>query len=240
MLIPVQSKPWFQQEHYLLHSEKTIIGRGSDCHVCVSHPNVSRRHIELVWNGALLVASHLSPVNPTLVNGAPLLTPRALLSGDRIEIATGIELRVELFGVNEDAPTEPLRAGERRIYSIVHADVTSYARLVENDDVGAAQQLETCTDIIRSETERQGGWIENIAGDSLLMLFSSAYSSVTASIAWQKRLRELNAPLPYARRMEFRAGVNSGDVLVTPGRKRSGRRGQHCRAHPEVLRRLAE
>jgi adenylate cyclase len=144
------------------------------------------------------------------------LTPRALLSGDRIEIATDIELRVELFGADEDAPTEPVRAGERRIYSIVHADVTSYARLVENDDVGAAQQLETCADIIRSETERQGGWIENIAGDSLLMLFSSAYSSVTASIAWQKRLRELNAPLPHARRMEFRAGVNSGDVLVTP------------------------
>ena len=49
-----------------------------------------------------------------------------------------------------------------------------------------------------------------------MILFTSAFSAVTSAISWQRRIEALNSPLHASRRMEFRVGVNSGDVLITP------------------------
>jgi class 3 adenylate cyclase len=163
-----------------------------------------------------LVVSQLSPVNPTLVNGVPLSTPRRLRTGDRIEIADGIEFRVELFDFGEDIPTEPRRVNERRMYAILHADVVAYSRLVEKDDAATARQFEAFLDIIRYESESVGGHIEHVAGDGILILFTSASSAVASAVGWQQKVRSLNRELPLERRMEFRVGINSGDVLITP------------------------
>ena len=217
VLIPTEAQPWFNQQHYMLGRGKTTIGRAPDCHVRINHPNVSRVHCEMFWSGGDLMIAHKSPVNPTLVNGMPLADPRLLKSGDRIELAHGVEFRLELFaGDSDDASTEPRREGDRRMFAILHADVVSFSRLVEDNDIETARQFESCLKIIRSESERVGGRIENLAGDAILIFFTSASAAVNSAISWQRRITVLNQGLDAARRMEFRVGVNSGDVLVTP------------------------
>ena len=217
ILIPLEPTSWFRREFYMIGRERTTVGRASDCTVSVNHPNVSRVHFSLAWRDGELALTHESPINPTLVNGLPVSGPTVLRTGDRIEIATGVALRVELFDrASDDMPTEPRQYGARRLAAIVHADVVSYSRLVE-DDVGAtALQFETALGIIRAESEALGGRIENVAGDAVLVFFDSCVSALRSAISWQKRQKALNQDLPPNRRMEFRVGVNVGDVLVSP------------------------
>jgi class 3 adenylate cyclase len=216
ILIPAGTKPWNDKEHYLLRRDQTTIGRGSDCDIRINHPTVSRVHAALTWTDGELVLAHLSPVNPTLVNGVPVGEKCPLESGDVIEIADGIALRLELFGGNEDVATEPRGRNIRRIYAILCADVAEYARLVEDDDIATARQLENCIAIIRQHTERADGRVSNVAGDGVLSMFTSTESAVSCAIGMQRSILSLNKSLPPGRRMEFRVGINSGDVLITP------------------------
>jgi class 3 adenylate cyclase len=217
ILIPIQTKPWFRQEFYLLGLGRVVIGRGSDCQIGVNHPNVSRQHCELYWVGLELMIAHGSSTNPTLVNGLPAVEARSLRTGDRIEIAEGVAFRVQLFdAASDEAPTQPRRYGDHRAYAIVHTDVVSYSRLVEADVVGAARQFERSLEIIRKESEARGGRIENVSGDAVLVLFDDAASAVRAARSFQTKIAAFNVALDPARRMEFRVGGDYGDVLVTP------------------------
>jgi len=217
ILIPVEPKRWSDRGHYLLRRGRTTIGRGSDCDIRIGHPTVSRVHAELSWTGGALLLKHLSPVNPTFVNGAPVAEPRYLRTGDIIEIADGVALRVELFGSGDDSPTEPRGRDVRRMYAVTYADVFGYARLVEQDDIETARRLEACFKIIRDRTEGADGRVAQTSGDGILLLFNSAGSAVQSAIAWQSDISRRNETLPASARMEFRVGINSGDVLVTPG-----------------------
>ena len=60
------------------------------------------------------------------------------------------------------------------------------------------------------------GRIFQIIGDGIVALFNSAASAVKSAVVVQSELARRNAALPPARRMEFRIGINSGDLLVTP------------------------
>jgi class 3 adenylate cyclase len=215
VLIPLEPRPWSDQEHYLLRRDRTTIGRAPECDIRISHPTVSRLHAELAWIDGRPTIRHLSPVNPTLVNGLPIGEPRTLRSGDLIEIAETIVFRLELFG-SDDELTEPRHGDERRMYAIVCADVAGYSRLVESDDIGTARQVEACFKAIRGESEIASGRIVQITGDGLVLLFTSAAAAVNSTLAWQRRIADLNAPLAPHRRVEFRAGINSGDLLMTP------------------------
>ncbi len=217
LLIPIETNPWFRQEFYLLGLGRTVIGRGADCQIGVNHPAVSRQHCELYWAGLELMIAHGSSTNPTLVNGLPVVEPRPLRTGDRIEIAERVAFRVQLFdAASDEAPTQPRRYGDQRAYAIVHTDVVSYSRLVEADVVGAAKQFERSLEVIRKESEARGGRIENVSGDAVLVLFDDAASAVRAARAFLAKIAAFNAPLDPVRRMEFRVGVDYGDVLVTP------------------------
>ena len=215
-MIPVEPKPWSDQSHYLLRRDRTTIGRGSSCDVRIGHPRVSRLHAEVAWNGATLILTHLSPVNPTFVNGSPVTDPYPLGTGDIIELGDGIALRVELFGANDEAATEPRGQDVRRMYAVILADVFAYSRLVEQNDVATARQLEACVKIIRDQTERMQGRVVQVAGDGILLVFNSAGAALKSAIAWQSDISRNNESLPMGQRMEFRVGINSGDVLVTP------------------------
>ena len=216
VLVPVEPKLWSDERHYLLRRDTTTIGRGSNCNVRISHPRVSRVHAEVAWIGPTLMLTHLSPVNPTFVNGAPVTDPRPLRTGDIIELADGIALRVELFGASDEAATEPRGQDIRRMYAVIFADVFAYSRLVEQDDAGTARQFEASFKIIRDETERMDGRIVQVAGDGILLVFNSAGAALKSAIAWQSDISRLNESLPIQRRMEFRLGINSGDILITP------------------------
>ena len=212
----MEPKLWSEQPHYLLRRDRTTIGRGSGCDIHIGHPTVSRLHLELTWRAKTLILTHLSSVNPTFVNGAPVAEPRPLRNGDIIEVADGVALRVELFDGGDKAATQFRGLDVRRMYAILSADVFGYARLVEHDDLATARQLEVCMKTIRDRVERMDGRVFQVAGDEIVALFNSAGSAVKSAVALQLDLARYNGVLPLARRMEFRVGINSGDLLVTP------------------------
>jgi len=212
----MEPKLWSEQPHYVLGQERTTIGRGSNCDIRIGNPTISRMHLELAWRAETLVLTHLSPVNPTFVNGAPVAEPRALRNGDIIEIADGVALRVELFDRGDEAATQFRGRDVRRMYAILSADVFGYTRLVEQDDLATARQFEGCLKIVRDRVEQMDGRVFQVAGDGIVALFNSAGSAVKAAAVWQLDIARRNAGLPPERRMEFRIGINSGDLLVTP------------------------
>jgi class 3 adenylate cyclase len=216
VLVPMEPKLWSEQPHYALREDKTTIGRGSGCDIRIANPTISRLHLELAWRGETLILTHLSPVNPTFVNGAPVAEPRALHNGDIIEVANGVALRVELFDSGDKEVTQFRGRDVRRMYAILSADVFGYTRLVEQDDIATARQLESCLKIVRDRVEQMDGRIFQIVGDGIVALFNSAASAVKSAVVVQSELARRNAALPPARRMEFRIGINSGDLLVTP------------------------
>ena len=213
----MEPKPWSEQPHYVLRPDKTTLGRGSSCDIRIGDPTISRVHLELAWRAETLILTHLSPVNPTFVNGAPVAEPRPLRNGDIIEVADGVALRLELFGGGDEAATLFRGRDVRRMYAILSADVFGYTRLVEQDDVATARQLEGCLKIVRDRVEQMDGRVFQVAGDGIVALFNSAGAAVKSAVAWQLDIARCNGALPPARRMEFRIGINSGDLLVTPG-----------------------
>jgi len=162
-----------------------------------------------------LILTHLSSVNLTLVNGIPVREAVPLRTGDLIELADGILLRLELYTSGEEV-TLAISRDDRRMYAVLYADVAGYSRLIEDDDIATARQIETCLGVFRHETERRNGRIVNIAGDGILLLFPSAEAALTCAITCQRTFAQLNLRLQPMRRMEFRIGINSGDIFITP------------------------
>jgi adenylate cyclase len=108
----------------------------------------------------------------------------------------------------------PERRGERKLAAIFSADVAGYSRLMGEDEVATIRTLTTyraaLTDLIR----RHRGRVVDSPGDNLLAEFASVVDAVQCAVAIQQELKTRNADLPAARRMEFRIGVNLGDVIV--------------------------
>jgi len=213
----LEPKPWSDQPHYVLRPDRTTVGRGSGCDIHIGHPAISRLHLELAWRAKTLILTHLSATNPTFVNGAPVAEPRPLRNGDIIEVADGVALRLELFDGGDEAATQFRARDMRRMYAILSADVFGYTRLVEQDDLATARQLETCLKIVRERVEQVDGRVVQVVGDEVLALFNSAGAAVKSAVACQLDIARLNEALAPARRMEFRVGINSGDLLLTPG-----------------------
>ena len=105
-------------------------------------------------------------------------------------------------------------APERRLTTILAADVAGYSRLMEADEPGTLARLK---DYRAAIVEKIGGFrgrVVSTAGDSVLAEFSSVVNAVDCAVRIQRDLAERNAMLPEPRRMLFRIGVNLGDVLV--------------------------
>jgi class 3 adenylate cyclase len=103
---------------------------------------------------------------------------------------------------------------QRRLATILAADVFGYSRLSAENEEETLRTLKAHRAVIDRLIERHEGHIFNTAGDSVLAEFSSAVEAVRCAIAIQEELRVRNAEIPENRRMEFRIGINVGDVLV--------------------------
>jgi TolB-like protein/class 3 adenylate cyclase len=103
---------------------------------------------------------------------------------------------------------------ERKLAAILCADVYGYSRLMEEDEEATLSTLTCHRKIIDSLIEQHRGHFVNAAGDSVLAEFASVVEAVSCAVDIQRQLRTENAELPPARRMEFRMGVNLGDVMV--------------------------
>jgi adenylate cyclase len=103
----------------------------------------------------------------------------------------------------------------RKLAAVIAADVAGYSRLVREDEEGALGALRGHrTELIDPLLTKYGGRIANTAGDSLLLEFPSVVDAVRCGVAMQKGLAERNKDIAEERRIQFRVGVNIGDVVV--------------------------
>src|SRR5215475_9685134 len=103
---------------------------------------------------------------------------------------------------------------KRRLAAILAADVAGYSRMVAEDEEGTLRTLGAYRTTLGDLIAEHGGRIFGTAGDSVIAEFASAVQAVRAAVAIQRALQRRNADLPVARRLEFRIGLNLGDVVV--------------------------
>jgi adenylate cyclase len=103
---------------------------------------------------------------------------------------------------------------ERKLAAILCADVHGYSRLMGQDEEATLRTLSDYRKIIDGLIASHRGRFVNSAGDSILAEFTSVVEAVTCAVEIQTALKAENQDLPLARQMEFRIGVNSGDVIV--------------------------
>jgi len=104
---------------------------------------------------------------------------------------------------------------QRRLTTIVAADIAGFSRLVGIDEEGTlAAQRRYRTELIEPLLAEHHGRIANTAGDSFLFEFPSAVEAVRCSMAVQDGVAERNRNVAADRRIEFRIGINVGDVIA--------------------------
>ena len=107
---------------------------------------------------------------------------------------------------------------KRKLAAILSADVQGYSRLMDDDEEATVQTLTTYRNAITDLTQQFRGRVVDSPGDNILAEFSSVVDAVNGAVEIQRELAERNAELPYNRKMEFRIGVNLGDVIEEGGR----------------------
>jgi adenylate cyclase len=104
---------------------------------------------------------------------------------------------------------------ERRLTAILAADVVGYSRLMGANETGTLAALKALrTDLIDGKIAEHQGRIVKLTGDGMLVEFSSVVNAVACAAEVQRGMRDRNAGVPPDRRIEFRIGVNLGDVIV--------------------------
>jgi len=103
---------------------------------------------------------------------------------------------------------------QRRLAAVLSADVAGYSRLMGDDDLATVRTLSEYREAIRAIVVARNGRIVDSPGDNILAEFGSAVDAVEAALAVQSELAARNAALPDKRRMNFRIGVNLGDLVV--------------------------
>ncbi len=102
---------------------------------------------------------------------------------------------------------------KRKLTAILSADVKGYSRLMGEDEVGTIQTLNTYKEVMANLIQQHHGRVVDAPGDNLLAEFGSVVDAVQCGVEIQKELKKRNTEIPENRRMEFRIGVNLGDVV---------------------------
>jgi class 3 adenylate cyclase len=107
---------------------------------------------------------------------------------------------------------------ERRLAAILAADVVSYSRLMGVDDVRTVRDLKGHQAAVLPMVTEFGGRIIDTAGNGILAEFSSVVNAVKSAVAIQSKIAERNAAIKPEQRIQFRMGVNIGDVIYDDSR----------------------
>jgi adenylate cyclase len=102
---------------------------------------------------------------------------------------------------------------KRKLTAILSADVKGYSRLMGEDEEATVRTLNAYKEVMTNLIQQQRGRVVDAPGDNVLAEFGSVVDAVRCAVEIQKELKARNAELPENRRMEFRIGVNLGDVI---------------------------
>jgi TolB-like protein/Tfp pilus assembly protein PilF len=101
----------------------------------------------------------------------------------------------------------------RKLAAILYADVVGYSRLTGEDEEGTHRQLSAYLDLFSASIEQHQGKVVHYAGDAVLADFSTVTDALTCATTVQHELATLNADIPGERRIQFRIGVNLGEII---------------------------
>jgi adenylate cyclase len=104
---------------------------------------------------------------------------------------------------------------ERRLAAVLAADVAGYSRLMGADEEGTLAALLTYRrELIDPKIAEYRGRVVKTTGDGLLIEFASVVDATRCAIDVQRSISERNIPVPRDKRLEFRIGINVGDIII--------------------------
>ena len=110
----------------------------------------------------------------------------------------------------------------RKLAAILSADAAGYSRLMADDEAATLRALNESRDLFRKRVETHDGRLIDTAGDSILAEFPSAVEAVDCADEIQHELAKRNSQLAEHRRMQFRIGIDLGDVIGQEDRTNYG------------------
>ena len=102
---------------------------------------------------------------------------------------------------------------KRKLTAILSADVEGYSRLMDDDEAATVRTLTSYRSAITDLVQQFSGRVVDSPGDNILAEFTSVVDAVSCAVEIQRELAKRNAELPDERKMQFRIGVNLGDVI---------------------------
>ena len=103
---------------------------------------------------------------------------------------------------------------EHRLAAVLAADMAGYSRLMEADETGTLARLRTHRiELVDPAIAKNNGRVIKTTGDGMLVEFQSVTDAVRCAVEIQERMKRRNSDVPKERRMEFRIGINLGDII---------------------------
>ncbi|MFQ5625761.1 MAG: adenylate/guanylate cyclase domain-containing protein [Methyloligellaceae bacterium] len=106
---------------------------------------------------------------------------------------------------------------ERKLATILAADVVGYSRLMGEDEEATLQKFQACQEVIEALVAKHSGRVFSGAGDSVFAEFASPVEAARCAVEFQQQIEQRDSDLPEDRRMRFRIGINLGDIIVEDG-----------------------
>src|SRR5215468_4284855 len=104
---------------------------------------------------------------------------------------------------------------DRRLAAILAADIAGYGRLMGSDEEGTLRQLKAHRkELVDPKITEHRGRIVKTTGDGMLVEFVSVVDAVRCAIDIQRGTRERNSDIPAEKRIQFRIGINVGDIII--------------------------
>jgi adenylate cyclase len=131
-----------------------------------------------------------------------------------------VAVKAERLSFDRARPPDGMGAAtvERRLAAILAADVAGYSRLVGADEQGTLAQWRAHWDeLIEPKIREHQGRVVRITGDGILAEFASVVNAVRCAVALQRGMAKRNAHIATEQRIEFRVGLNVGDVIIDRG-----------------------
>jgi adenylate cyclase len=105
----------------------------------------------------------------------------------------------------------------RKLAAILHADIAGYSRLAGEDEDTTHRRLKESLELISKKVTSYHGRVINYAGDAVLAMFESVVDAVSCAVAIQHDLTKFNRDVPDERKLQYRIGINMGDVIEDCG-----------------------
>ncbi len=124
---------------------------------------------------------------------------------------TGYRLIAPVREIDNEADEPPL---ERRLSAILYADVADYSRLTGENEERTHRVLSTHLDLFSEVIRAHNGTVVHYAGDAILAEFATVTAALGCAVEAQRELRQRDANDPDSPSVQFRIGINLGEVIV--------------------------